>query len=57
LESIAHRFSEPMARVRLAKNAGFCMGVRRAVDRALDASRKKNGPIYTYGPLLHGRLP
>jgi (E)-4-hydroxy-3-methyl-but-2-enyl pyrophosphate reductase len=42
-----------MARVRLAKNAGFCMGVRRAVDIALDASRKKNGPIYTYGPLIH----
>jgi len=29
------------------------MGVRRAVDMALDASRKKNGPIYTYGPLIH----
>ncbi len=42
-----------MARVKLAKNAGFCMGVRRAVDKALDASRKKNGPIYTYGPLIH----
>jgi (E)-4-hydroxy-3-methyl-but-2-enyl pyrophosphate reductase len=42
-----------MARVKLAKNAGFCMGVRRAVDKALDASRKKDGPIYTYGPLIH----
>jgi (E)-4-hydroxy-3-methyl-but-2-enyl pyrophosphate reductase len=42
-----------MARVKLAKNAGFCMGVRRAVDKALEASRKKNGPIYTYGPLIH----
>jgi (E)-4-hydroxy-3-methyl-but-2-enyl pyrophosphate reductase len=42
-----------MARVKLAKNAGFCMGVRRAVDKALDASRKKSGPIYTYGPLIH----
>jgi (E)-4-hydroxy-3-methyl-but-2-enyl pyrophosphate reductase len=42
-----------MARVRLAKNAGFCMGVRRAVDMALEASLKKRGPIYTYGPLIH----
>ena len=42
-----------MARVRLAKNAGFCIGVRRAVDLALEASRKKKGPIYTYGPLIH----
>ena len=42
-----------MARVRIAKNAGFCMGVRRAVDMALEASMKKNGPVYTYGPLIH----
>ena len=42
-----------MARVRLAKNAGFCMGVRRAVDMALEAAMKKDGPIYTYGPLIH----
>lgn len=42
-----------MARVKLAKNAGFCMGVRRAVDMALEEARKKSGPIYTYGPLIH----
>jgi 4-hydroxy-3-methylbut-2-enyl diphosphate reductase len=42
-----------MARVKLAKNAGFCMGVRRAVDMALEASMEKNGPIYTYGSLIH----
>ena len=42
-----------MARVRLAKNAGFCMGVRRAVDMALEEAMKKDGPIYTYGPLIH----
>lgn len=29
------------------------MGVRRAVDMVLDAAMKKNGPIYTYGPLIH----
>lgn len=42
-----------MARVKLAKNAGFCMGVRRAVDITLEAAMKKDGPIYTYGPLIH----
>ncbi|HXZ34797.1 MAG TPA: 4-hydroxy-3-methylbut-2-enyl diphosphate reductase [Thermodesulfobacteriota bacterium] len=42
-----------MARVKLAKNAGFCMGVRRAVDMALEEAMKKSGPIYTYGPLIH----
>ncbi len=29
------------------------MGVRRAVDMALEASMKKDGAIYTYGPLIH----
>jgi 4-hydroxy-3-methylbut-2-enyl diphosphate reductase len=29
------------------------MGVRRAVDMALEEARKKTGPIYTYGPLIH----
>jgi (E)-4-hydroxy-3-methyl-but-2-enyl pyrophosphate reductase len=42
-----------MGRIKLAKNAGFCMGVRRAVDMALEATMKKTGPIYTYGPLIH----
>ena len=42
-----------MARVKLAKNAGFCMGVRRAMDMTLEAAVKKKGPIYTYGPLIH----
>jgi len=41
-------------RVRLAKTAGFCMGVRRAVDIALDLRRKRPPlPIVTYGPLIH----
>ena len=42
-----------MAQVKLAKNSGFCMGVRRAMQMALEAAMKKNGPIYTYGPLIH----
>jgi len=40
--------------IRLAKTAGFCMGVRRAVDIVLDiAQHEKNRRIYTYGPLIH----
>lgn len=39
--------------VRLAETAGFCMGVRRAVDRVLDVARQSSGPIYSYGPLIH----
>jgi len=37
----------------LAKTAGFCMGVRRAVDLVLDASNRAEGSVYTYGPLIH----
>ncbi len=37
----------------VAKTAGFCMGVRRAVDMVLDASNLSDEPIYTYGPLIH----
>ena len=41
-------------RIVAAKTAGFCMGVRRAVDMALDAANTaKNEPIYTYGHLIH----
>jgi len=29
------------------------MGVRRAVEMALDTNRQGDGPIYTYGPLIH----
>jgi len=37
----------------IAKTAGFCMGVRRAVEMALDMPRKYKGPIFTFGPLIH----
>ncbi len=40
--------------VKLAKTAGFCMGVRRAVDIVLDlAQKRRRQTIYTYGPLIH----
>ncbi|MDI6687447.1 MAG: 4-hydroxy-3-methylbut-2-enyl diphosphate reductase [Desulfobacterales bacterium] len=37
----------------IAKTAGFCMGVRRAVEIALNAPGKHKEPISTYGPLIH----
>jgi 4-hydroxy-3-methylbut-2-enyl diphosphate reductase len=40
--------------IKLAKTAGFCMGVRRAVDIVLDlAQQETKRRIYTYGPLIH----
>lgn len=40
-------------KVKLAKTAGFCMGVRRALEMVLSQANKHEGPIYTYGPLIH----
>jgi 4-hydroxy-3-methylbut-2-enyl diphosphate reductase len=42
-------------KVKVAKNAGFCMGVRRAMDLVLNAARDRQPEeiIYTYGPLIH----
>ncbi|MCP3954501.1 MAG: 4-hydroxy-3-methylbut-2-enyl diphosphate reductase, partial [Desulfobacterales bacterium] len=37
----------------IAKTAGFCMGVRRAVDMVLEAPGNQPEPINTYGPLIH----
>ncbi len=40
--------------IKLARTAGFCMGVKRAVDMVLDiAQHKGDEKIYTYGPLIH----
>jgi len=40
-------------KILIAKTAGFCMGVRRAVEMVLEAPEKHEGPICTYGPLIH----
>lgn len=40
-------------RIIIARTAGFCMGVRRAVEMVLDAPATRQGPICTYGPLIH----
>lgn len=40
-------------KISIAKTAGFCMGVQRAVELALDASNAHKPPIFTFGPLIH----
>ena len=43
-------------KVTLAKSAGFCFGVKRAVDTVyeqLEKSVSGNQPIYTFGPIIH----
>ena len=38
--------------VKLATTAGFCFGVKRAVDMVYEQIGKEE-PIYTYGPIIH----
>jgi (E)-4-hydroxy-3-methyl-but-2-enyl pyrophosphate reductase len=40
-------------RIKLATRAGFCPGVRRAMNLILEATHKQKGQLYTYGPLIH----
>ena len=44
-----------MKNVVLAKSAGFCFGVKRAVNMVYEeiGKSKENTPIYTYGPIIH----
>ena len=39
--------------IKLAKSAGFCFGVKRAVDMVNDEVEKGSSAIYTYGPIIH----
>ncbi|MCL2719693.1 MAG: 4-hydroxy-3-methylbut-2-enyl diphosphate reductase [Lachnospiraceae bacterium] len=41
-------------KIKMAKSAGFCFGVRRAVDTVYEQIAKKgDSPIYTYGLIIH----
>ena len=37
----------------VAKSAGFCFGVKRAVNMVYEEAAKSDIPIYTYGPIIH----
>lgn len=37
--------------ITVAKSAGFCFGVKRAIDKAYELAGKEN--VYTFGPLIH----
>lgn len=42
--------------VKVAKSAGFCFGVQRAVDTVYEQVEKGMRPIYTYGPIIHNEV-
>ena len=40
--------------IKLAKTAGFCFGVKRAVDTVYEqVDHPEQTPIYTFGPIIH----
>jgi len=39
--------------IRVAEKAGFCFGVKRAIDIAFDLAEEGKGGVYTFGPLIH----
>lgn len=39
----------------VAKCAGFCPGVKRAIDRVLELEAAGKTPVYTIGPLIHNK--
>lgn len=39
--------------VTVAKTAGFCFGVKRAVEQVYEQAEHGDLPVYTYGPIIH----
>ena len=39
--------------ITVAKTAGFCFGVKRAVEKVYDQIATGKKQIYTYGPIIH----
>ncbi len=40
-------------KVKVAETAGFCFGVKRAVDKVYELIGTEQKPIYTLGPIIH----
>lgn len=39
----------------VAKRAGFCPGVKKAIDKVLELEANGHTPVYTIGPLIHNK--
>jgi len=42
-------------RITVAKSAGFCPGVKNAIDKVMELARQRRKTIYTLGPLIHNK--
>ncbi|MBD3421531.1 MAG: 4-hydroxy-3-methylbut-2-enyl diphosphate reductase [Chitinivibrionales bacterium] len=47
--------SNAFMKIIVAQTAGFCMGVKRAVDLALDSAVAHQSTIHTIGPIIHNK--
>ena len=45
--------SEAGMKIKVAKTAGFCFGVKRAVEKVYEQAKNMDSPVYTYGPIIH----
>ena len=45
-----------MPRIEIARQAGACYGVERALKMARQASEEAAQPVHTLGPLIHNPL-
>ena len=52
IESMEKEDGDSQMEVILAKSAGFCFGVKRAVEQVYEQT-KTDQPIYTFGPIIH----
>ncbi|MEG2428673.1 MAG: hypothetical protein RSB58_09630, partial [Clostridium sp.] len=52
------KLAEDASRIKVivAKTAGFCFGVKRAVDKVYEQIEQAQAPIYTYGPIIHNEV-
>ena len=39
--------------ITLAESAGFCFGVKRAVEQVYQCVEESYVPVYTFGPIIH----
>lgn len=49
------KYMDKKVQINVAKSAGFCPGVKKAIDTVLELAKHSTKKIYTIGPLIHNR--
>ena len=47
------RYQAGNVEINIAKHSGYCWGVDRAYEQTVATANTKDGPVYTFGPLIH----